>query len=111
VRKGTTHAGVTSHLEELQQAQAHGEAIVLTLQRRVDRASVPDPYIPGAPYVGSAVSIAQQLQEVILDGDVDGFVLTFPDFIADLQFFAQRVLPLMVDAGFAHPLYQVAHTS
>jgi len=104
-------AGVASHLHEIQHAQAHGEAVVPTLQRRVDRATVPDPYIPGSPYVGSAVSIAQQLQEVIMDGDFDGFVLTFPDFIADLQFFGQRVLPLMVDAGFARPLHHVAPTA
>ena len=58
-------AGVPSHLHELQQAQAHGDAIIPTLQRRIDRAGVPDPYIPGSPYVGSAVSIAHQLQEVI----------------------------------------------
>ena len=62
----------------------------------------------GYPDVGNAVSIAQQLQEVIIDGDFDGFVLTFPDFIADLQFFGQRVLPLMADAGFTPPLHQVS---
>jgi pyrimidine oxygenase len=101
-------AGVASHLHEIQQAQAHGEAVIPTLQRRIDRATVPDPYIPGYPYVGSAVSIARQLQEVIIDGDFDGFVLTFPDFIADLQFFGQRVLPLMADAGFARPLQHVS---
>jgi alkanesulfonate monooxygenase SsuD/methylene tetrahydromethanopterin reductase-like flavin-dependent oxidoreductase (luciferase family) len=101
-------AGVASHLHEIQQAQAHGESVIPTLQRRIDRATVPDPYIPGYPYVGSAVSIARQLQEVIIDGDFDGFVLTFPDFIADLRFFGQRVLPLMADAGFARPLQPVS---
>jgi pyrimidine oxygenase len=100
-------AGVASHLHEIQRAQAHGEAVIPTLQRRIERATVPDPYIPGSPYVGSAVSIARQLQEVIIDGDFDGFVLTFPDFIADLQFFGQRVLPLMADAGFARPVHQM----
>jgi hypothetical protein len=80
-------AGVASHLHELQQAQAHGEAVIPTLRRRIDRATVPEPYIPGYPYIGSAVSITRQLQEVIIDGDFDSFVLTFPDFIADLQFF------------------------
>jgi pyrimidine oxygenase len=72
-------AGVANHLREIEQAQAHGEAVIPTLQRRIDRAAVPDPYIPGYPYVGSAVSIARQLQEVIIDGNFDGFVLTFPD--------------------------------
>jgi pyrimidine oxygenase len=104
-------AGVASHLDEIQHAQAHGAAVVPTLRRRVDRTAVPDPYIPGSPYVGSEVSIAQQLQEIILDGDMDGFVLTFPDFIADLQFFGQRVLPLMVDAGFMQPLQEVTPSS
>jgi alkanesulfonate monooxygenase SsuD/methylene tetrahydromethanopterin reductase-like flavin-dependent oxidoreductase (luciferase family) len=42
-----------------------------------------------------------------IDGDFDGFVLTFPDFIGDLQFFCQRVLPLMADAGFARPVHQM----
>jgi len=100
-------AGVANHLHEIQQAEAHEDTVIPTLQRRIDRATVPDPYIPGYPYVGSAVSIAHQLQEVIMDGDFDGFVLTFPDFIADLQFFGQRVLPLMADAGFARSLHQV----
>ena len=102
------HAGVPGHLEELQRAQVRGEAMNSTLQRRIDRANVPDPYIPGYPYVGSAEAIAQQLQEVIEAGDFDGFVLTFPDFIEDLRFFGERVLPLLAAAGFAHPLSQVA---
>jgi pyrimidine oxygenase len=102
------HAGVPGHLEELQRAQARGEAMNPTLQRRIDRANVPDPYIPGYPYVGSAEAIAQQLQEVIETGDFDGFVLTFPDFIEDLRFFGERVLPLLAAAGFAQPLCQAA---
>lgn len=97
-------AGVPGHLEELQRAQARGEAVNATLQRRIDRADVPDPYIPGYPYVGSAEDIAQQLQAVIAAGDFDGFVLTFPDFIADLRFFGVRVLPLLAEAGYAQPL-------
>jgi hypothetical protein len=35
-------------------------------------------------------------------------VLTFPDFIEDLRFFGQRVLPLLANAGFANPRLQVA---
>jgi alkanesulfonate monooxygenase SsuD/methylene tetrahydromethanopterin reductase-like flavin-dependent oxidoreductase (luciferase family) len=84
------------------------EAVIPTLQRRIDRAPVPDPYIPGYPYIGSPVSIARQLQEVIMDSDFDGIVLTFPDLIADLQFFGQRVLPMMADAGFARSLHPVS---
>src|SRR5687767_10554368 len=44
-------------------------------------------------------------------GDVDGFVLTFPDFIGDLAFFGRRVLPLLAAAGFAQPLPHVASPS
>src|SRR5262245_55626885 len=62
-------AGVANHLHEIQQAQAYGDTVIPTLQRRIDRATVPDPYIPGYPYVGSAVSIAHQLQEVIIGLD------------------------------------------
>jgi len=100
------HAGVPGHLEELQRAQARGETVLPTLQRRIDRANEPDPYIPGYPYAGSAEAIAQQLQAVIEAGDFDGFVLTFPEFIADLQFFGEHVLPLLAAAGFAQPLCQ-----
>jgi|GEM_PF-6571782 hypothetical protein len=43
-----------------------------------------------------------------MDSDFDGIVLTFPDLIADLQFFGQRVLPMMADAGFARSLHPVS---
>jgi hypothetical protein len=43
--------GVASHREEIQRAHAQGKAASTILQRRIDRADVPDPYIPGQPYV------------------------------------------------------------
>ncbi|MGE3537574.1 MAG: LLM class flavin-dependent oxidoreductase [Candidatus Tectimicrobiota bacterium] len=101
-------AGVSGHQDEIQRAQNQGTTVSPTLQRRIERVQVPDPYIPGYPYVGNAASIAQQLQAVIAAGDFDGFVLTFPDFIADLRFFGERVLPLLAAAGFATPLARVA---
>lgn len=101
-------AGVAGHQAEVQQAQLHGAPVSPTLLRRIERADVPDPYIPGYPYVGSAATIAQQLQEVIVVGDFDGFVLTFPDFIADLRFFGERVLPLLASSGLATPVARVA---
>jgi alkanesulfonate monooxygenase SsuD/methylene tetrahydromethanopterin reductase-like flavin-dependent oxidoreductase (luciferase family) len=50
------------------------------------------------------LAMAQQLQAAIEAGDFDGLVLTFPDFIEDLRFFGERVLPLLTAAGFAQPL-------
>jgi pyrimidine oxygenase len=101
-------AGVTGHQEEISRAMAQGDMVSPTLQRRIDRATTPDPYIPGAPYVGCAAAIARQLQEVIEAGDLDGFVLTFPDFLGDLAFFGHCVLPLLAEAGFAQPVPQAA---
>jgi alkanesulfonate monooxygenase SsuD/methylene tetrahydromethanopterin reductase-like flavin-dependent oxidoreductase (luciferase family) len=49
--------------------------------------------------VGSAESIAQQLQDVTEAGALDGFVLTFPDFIEDLAFCGHRIKPLLAQAG------------
>ena len=96
-------AGTARIQDEIRQAQARGETIGETLLQRLERARTPDPYIPGQPYVGSAASIARQFQEVIEAGDFDGFMLTFPDFIDDLDFFGRHVLPRLADAGFAQP--------
>lgn len=101
-------AGTKGHREEIKRAQERGETISPTLFRRLERAITPDPYIPGYPYVGSATSIARQFREVIETGDLDGFVLTFPDFIADLAFFGQQVLPLLAAAGLAQPVTRAA---
>jgi len=44
--------------------------------------------------VGSPESIAEQMRGFEASG-VTGFLLTFPDFIADLEFFGEEVLPLL----------------
>jgi alkanesulfonate monooxygenase SsuD/methylene tetrahydromethanopterin reductase-like flavin-dependent oxidoreductase (luciferase family) len=100
--------GTAGHQEERRRAQENGETVSPTLQRRIDRAAIPAPYIHGYPYIGSATSSARQFQEVIEAGDLDGFVLTFPDFIADRAFFGRRVLPLLAEGGWVQPVGQTA---
>jgi pyrimidine oxygenase len=44
--------------------------------------------------VGSPTTVAQQMRRLEAAG-VDTFLLTFPDFVADLDFFGREVLPLI----------------
>lgn len=44
---------------------------------------------------GTAESIASQIEEIIRNADYDGMMLMFPDFIADLDFFGRRILPIL----------------
>jgi pyrimidine oxygenase len=46
------------------------------------------------PFVaGSAESLRRKIGETIRAGDLDGIMLIFPDFDADLRFFGEQVLP------------------
>ena len=98
-REGVDAEALLAGVKEMRRAQARGEATSVSMAQRYQRAQIRDPFISGTPYVGSAESIAQQLQDVIEAGDLDGFVLTFPDFIEDLAFFGRRIKPLLAQAG------------
>lgn len=96
-------AGLNGALKEIEYAKANGIAVSDKLLRRVERSQTKDPYIPGFPYYGTPESIADQFEEMINDGDLDGFVLTFPDFIGDLEYFGRRVMPVLAERGLARP--------
>ena len=58
-------------------------------------------------------AVAEQLnmpsrEEMLEAGDLDGFVLTFPDAIEGLMFFGLRGLRLLAAASFAQPASQAA---
>lgn len=101
-------AGTQAHLEEIKRTQAKGLPISPSMQNRIRWSKDDNPYIPGYPYVGSAASIARQFEQVIEWGDFDGFMLTFPDFVGDLKFFGERVMPILAHDGFVRPLAQAA---
>lgn len=48
--------------------------------------------------IGSPQTIVEQMVR-LRDAGVDGFHIAFYDFVPDLAFFGERVLPLMVEAG------------
>jgi pyrimidine oxygenase len=43
--------------------------------------------------VGSAVSLRQQIEELLRGADLDGLMLIFPDYIEDLKFFGEQIMP------------------
>jgi pyrimidine oxygenase len=53
----------------------------------------------GLPFVAGPQRVAEMLEELIVDGDVDGVMFVFPDFIDGLQHFDQLVMPLLRRRG------------
>jgi pyrimidine oxygenase len=49
----------------------------------------------GLPFVAGPERVAGMLEELIVDGNVDGIMFVFPDFIDGLQRFDQLVMPLL----------------
>lgn len=45
------------------------------------------------PVVGSPDTILERIEEVLVGGDLDGLMLLFPDYHADLQAFGEAVMP------------------
>jgi pyrimidine oxygenase len=53
----------------------------------------------GIPYVGGPERLANMIEELAIDGNVDGFLFSFPDFVNDLERFGQQVMPLLRSRG------------
>ena len=49
--------------------------------------------------VGTPDTIADQLAQIVHDGDLDGVVVIMPDFINDLGVIGEQVLPRLADRG------------
>jgi pyrimidine oxygenase len=49
--------------------------------------------------VGSAASLREQIEQMLRITDLDGLMLIFPDYIEDLRFFGEQVMPGLRDAG------------
>lgn len=53
----------------------------------------------GLPFVAGPERVADMLEELVVDGDVDGVMFVFPDFIDGLERFDQLVMPLLRARG------------
>jgi pyrimidine oxygenase len=63
----------------------------------------------GLPFVAGPARIADMLEELVVDGDVDGVMFVFPDFIEGLQRFDALVMPLLRKRGLlARPAAEAA---
>jgi pyrimidine oxygenase len=57
-------------------------------------------------FIGSEDTIVERLLETIDRLDLDGVVFTFGDFIKDLEFFGQRILPRLSKVGLRFPAFE-----
>lgn len=64
-------------------------ALSLTYERPEDEA-FQTPFVTGSPE-----TVAERIRETVEYAELDGLMLIFPDFHADLQAFGNRVLPLL----------------
>ena len=52
-------------------------------------------FYAGVPFVGGPESVADMIEELAVDGDLDGFLFIFPDFIDGITRFSEQVMPLL----------------
>jgi pyrimidine oxygenase len=53
----------------------------------------------GVPFVGGPERVAAMIEELAVDGEVDGVMFVFPDFLEGLQRFSEQVMPLLRQRG------------
>ena len=53
----------------------------------------------GVPFVGGPERVAAMIEELAVDGQVDGVMFVFPDFVEGLQRFGEQVMPLLRQRG------------
>jgi pyrimidine oxygenase len=56
-------------------------------------------FYAGVPFVGGPERVADRLEELAIDGDLDGFLFIFPDFIEGIKRFSEQVMPLLRKRG------------
>ena len=56
-------------------------------------------FYAGIPFVGGPERVADMIEELAMDGDLDGFLFIFPDFVEGLLKFDAQVMPLLRQRG------------
>jgi pyrimidine oxygenase len=54
--------------------------------------------VPG-PMVGSYETLARRLATTVIECDLDGLMITVPDYVVDLEAVAKKTMPLMAEYG------------
>jgi pyrimidine oxygenase len=78
-------------------------------------------FYAGIPFVGGPERVADMIETLAVDGDLDGFLFIFPDFIEGLKKFDEQVMPILRKRGLRRltppfapvsmPTPALAHTS
>ena len=53
----------------------------------------------GLPFVAGPERTAEMIEELVVGGDIDGVMFTFPDFRLGIQRFGEAVMPLLKQRG------------
>lgn len=56
-------------------------------------------FYAGIPFVGGPERVANMIEELAIEGDLDGFLFIFPDFVEGLAKFDAQVMPLLRKRG------------
>lgn len=67
-------------------------------------------FYAGVPYVGGPERVADHIERLAVDGDLDGFLFIFPDFVPGLKRFSDQVMPILARRGLGRltPPYPVS---
>ena len=56
-------------------------------------------FYAGIPFVGGPERVADMIESLAVDGDLDGFLFIFPDFVEGLHRFDEQVMQILRKRG------------
>lgn len=81
-----------ANIYNLRAREKTASSLAILEERKVGSARL---FYGGLPVVGGPEYVADLIEELVVDGDIDGVMFTFPDFLEGLARFDQLVMPLM----------------
>jgi pyrimidine oxygenase len=65
------------------------------LQAKFDSGDISSLFYAGYPFVGGPQKVVDFMEDLAVNGQLDGLLFTFPDFVKGLKYFDKLVMPLL----------------
>jgi pyrimidine oxygenase len=93
---GADEAAIASIYEKRSESKKKEHKAILQERFEQDKTRI---FYGGLPFVAGPERTADMIEELVVGGDIDGVMFTFPDFVAGATRFGDTVMPLLRKRG------------
>ena len=93
---GADEAAIASIYEKRSESKKKEHKAILQDRFEQDKTRI---FYGGLPFVAGPERTADMIEELVVGGDIDGVMFTFPDFVAGARRFSDTVMPLLRKRG------------